>query len=231
MVTTVSTPNAVRLSSSSTGPLRLLLVDDHRMLREGLRRSMETYGFMVVAEANDGEEGVRLAQALLPDVVLMDVTMPVLDGVEACRRIRQTCRNTRVVMLTMHADREILTKAIRMGASGYLVKDASTDEVAEVVRAAAFGDGSVSAEMAKSMLREARQLKNPTPSEPIISPREEEVLQLITDGLSTVEVATKLFISVKTVKNHLASIYEKLDTADRTQAVVRAVRMGIIRLD
>jgi two-component system, NarL family, response regulator DegU len=201
------------------------------MLREGLRRSMETYGFIVIAEASDGEEGVRLAQALQPDVVLMDVTMPVLDGVEACRRIRHSCRNTRVVMLTMHADREILTKAIRMGASGYLVKDASTDEVAEVVRAAAFGDGSVSPDMAKSMLREARLLKNPVPSEPIISQREESVLQLITDGLSTVEVAAKLFISVKTVKNHLASIYEKLDTADRTQAVVRAVRMGIIRLD
>ncbi len=192
---------------------------------------METYGFQVVAEASDGEEGVRLAQALLPDVVLMDVTMPLLDGVEACRRIRQTCRQTRVVMLTMHADRELITRAIRMGASGYLVKDASTDEVAEVIRAAASGDGSVSPDMAKSMLREARTLHNPAPAEAIISPREEEVLQLVADGLSTTEVATKLFISVKTVKNHLASIYDKLDTADRTQAVVRAVRMGIIRLD
>ncbi len=192
---------------------------------------METYGFHVVAEASDGEEGVRLAQALLPDVVLMDVTMPMLDGIEACRRIRQSCRQTRVVMLTMHADRELITRAIRMGASGYLVKDASTDEVAEVIRAAAAGDGSVSPDMAKSMLREARTLQNPAPAEPVISPREEEVLQLVADGLSTVEVAAKLFISVKTVKNHLASIYEKLDTADRTQAVVRAVRMGIIRLD
>jgi two-component system, NarL family, response regulator DegU len=201
------------------------------MLREGLRRSMETYGFQVVAEASDGEEGVRLAQALLPDVVLMDVTMPLLDGVEACRRIRQTCRQTRVVMLTMHADRELITRAIRMGASGYLVKDASTDEVAEVIRAAAAGDGSVSPDMAKSMLREARTLHNPAPAEAVISPREEEVLQLVADGLSTTEVAAKLFISVKTVKNHLASIYDKLDTADRTQAVVRAVRMGIIRLD
>ncbi len=211
--------------------LRLLLVDDHRMLREGLRRSMESYGFVVVAEASDGEEGVRLAQALLPDVVLMDVTMPVLDGIEACRRIRQSCRQTRVVMLTMHADRELISRAIRMGASGYLVKDASTDEVAEVIRAAAAGDGSVSPEMAKSMLREMRSLVNPAPAEAVVSPREEEVLQLIADGLSTTEVAEKLFISIKTVKNHLASIYEKLDSADRTQAVVRAVRMGIIRLD
>ena len=212
-------------------PIRLLLVDDHRMLREGLRRSMETYGFAVVGEASDGEEGVRMARALEPDVVLMDVTMPVLDGVEATRRIRQSCPGTRVVMLTMHADREVLAKAIRVGASGYLVKDASTDEVAEAVRAAANGDGALSPEFARSMLREARTLVSPAPSEPVISKREEEVLQLVADGLSTTEVASKLYISVKTVKNHLASIYQKLDSADRTQAVVRAVRMGIIRLD
>jgi two-component system, NarL family, response regulator DegU len=209
----------------------LLLVDDHRMLREGLRRSMESYGFNVVGEASDGQEGVRIAEALQPDIVLMDVTMPVLDGIEACRRIRQTCRNTRVVILTMHADRQIVANAIRMGASGYLVKDASTDEVAEAIRQAANGDGSVTPELAKSMLREARTLVNPSPQESAISKREEEVLQLVADGLSTVEVGEKLFISTKTVKNHLASIYDKLDTADRTQAVVRAVRMGIIRLD
>jgi two-component system, NarL family, response regulator DegU len=212
-------------------PLRLLLVDDHRMLREGLRRSMELYGFDVVAEGSDGEEGVRLAQALRPDVVLMDVSMPVLDGVEAARRIRLVSPDTQVVMLTMHADREVLAKAIRVGAAGYLVKDCSTDEVADGVRAAANGEGSVSPEFAKSMLREAKFPIPEKPGEQIISKREEEVLQLIADGFSTVEVGAKLYISVKTVKNHLASIYQKLDTADRTAAVVRAVRMGIIRLD
>jgi two-component system, NarL family, response regulator DegU len=213
--------------------IKLLLVDDHRMLREGLRRSMEQYGFDIVGEGADGEEGVRLAQALRPDVVLMDVTMPVLDGVEAARQIRQTCPDTQVVMLTMHADREVLARAIRVGAAGYLVKDCSTDEVANAVRAAANGEGSLSPEFAQSMLREARKpLVTPSgKTESIISKREEEVLQLVADGLSTVEVAAKLYISVKTVKNHLASIYQKLDTADRTQAVVRAVRMGIIRLD
>ncbi len=212
-------------------PLRLLLVDDHRMLREGLRRSMELYGFDVVAEGSDGEEGVRLAQALRPDVVLMDVSMPVLDGVEATRRIRQTCPDTQVVMLTMHADKDVLAKAIRCGAAGYLVKDCSTDEVADAVRAASNGEGTVSPEFAKSMLREAKFPIPDRPGESVISKREEEVLQLVADGFSTVEVAQKLYISIKTVKNHLASIYQKLDTADRTQAVVRAVRMGIIRLD
>ena len=192
---------------------------------------MELYGFDVVAEGSDGEEGVRLAQALRPDVVLMDVSMPVLDGVEAARRIRLVSPDTQVVMLTMHADREVLAKAIRVGAAGYLVKDCSTDEVADGVRAAANGEGSVSPEFAKSMLREAKFPIPEKPGEHIISKREEEVLQLIADGFSTVEVGAKLYISVKTVKNHLASIYQKLDAADRTAAVVRAVRMGIIRLD
>ena len=217
--------------SAGARPLRLLLVDDHRMLREGLRRSMELYGFDVVAEGSDGEEGVRLAQALRPDVVLMDVSMPVLDGVEATRRIRQTCPDTQVVMLTMHADKDVLAKAIRCGAAGYLVKDCSTDEVADAVRAASNGEGTVSPEFAKSMLREAKFPIPDRPGESVISKRDEEVLQLVADGFSTVEVAQKLYISIKTVKNHLASIYQKLDTADRTQAVVRAVRMGIIRLD
>jgi two-component system, NarL family, response regulator DegU len=210
--------------------IRLMLVDDHRMLREGLRRSMEQSGFTVVGEAGDGEEAVRVASAVRPDVILMDVTMPVLDGVEATRRIRQALPDTQVVMLTMHADKDVLTKAIRVGAAGYLVKDCSTDEIAESVRLAASGDGAISPEFAASMLREAKTPAPMTPQESVISRREEEVLQLIADGSSTVEVAQRLYISVKTVKNHLASIYQKLDTADRTQAVVRAVRMGIIRL-
>ena len=216
--------------------IRLLLVDDHRMLREGLRRAMLDNGFDIVGEASDGEEGVRLAAATRPDVVLMDVTMPVMDGIEATRRIRLVQPDTQIVILTMHADHDVVTKAIRVGAAGYLVKDCSTDEVAAAVRAAANGQGSLSPEFAASMLREARRpMVSPgspvAPAEPIITKREEEVLQQIADGYSTTETAAKLYISVKTVKNHLASIYQKLDTADRTQAVVRAVRMGIIRLD
>jgi two-component system, NarL family, response regulator DegU len=212
-------------------PVRLLLVDDHRMLREGLRRSLEDCGFEILGEAGDGEAGVALAESTRPDVVLMDVTMPVLDGIEACRRIRAMLPDTRVVMLTMHADRQLMANALRMGASGYLVKDASIDEVAAAIRAAADVNGSISPEVAIATLRETRRFPLPTLADPIISPREEEVLQLVADGLSTPEIGEKLFISVKTVKNHLASIYEKLDTADRTQAVLRAVRMGIIRLD
>jgi len=203
------------------------------MLRDGLRRSLEEHGFEVVGEADDGQEGVRMAVDLHPDVVLMDVSMPVLDGVEATRQLRLLAPASQVVMLTMHADGDVMARAIQAGAIGYLVKDCSTEDVVAAVRLAASGESILSPELATSMLSEVKkELRRGPPGEsPAISAREEEVLQLIADGLSLPEVAAQLYISVKTVKNHLASIYAKLDARDRTQAVLRAVRMGIIRLN
>ena len=210
---------------------RLLLVDDHKLLRQGLRRAVEEAGFEVVGEAGDGEEAVRLAVALQPDLVLMDVTMPVLDGIEATRRLRQSVPEARVVMLTMHGEEETIARALRAGAVAYLLKDCTSDQVAETLHAVAAGDTDLSADLARSLLAE---IPGPGP-EPAplssLSQREVEVLQMFADGLSTVEVGQRLFISAKTVKNHLASIYEKLDARDRTQAVLTAVRMGIIRLN
>jgi two-component system, NarL family, response regulator DegU len=209
-----------------------MLADDHRMLREGLRRSMIDQGFDVVGEARDGEEAIRLAHELRPEVILMDVTMPEVDGVEATRQIRASLPEIKVVMLTMHADQEVLTSAIRAGANGYLVKDCSTEEIASAVRMAVSGETALSPQLAASMLDEVRRLDRPSSDEDrIVTRREEEVLQLIADGCSTPEVAEKLYISQKTVKNHLASIYQKLDARDRTQAVLQAVRMGIVSLD
>lgn len=215
--------------------IRLMLADDHRMLREGLRRSMAEQGFDMVGEARDGAEAVELARVLQPDVILMDVTMPELDGVEATRRIRSALPHVKVVMLTMHADQDVLASAIRAGASGYLVKDCSTEEIAEAVRMTARGDTIISPRLAASMLDEVRRIDRPVAGAPdeerVVTRREEEVLQLIADGCSTPEVAERLYISQKTVKNHLASIYQKLDARDRTQAVLQAVRMGIVHLD
>ncbi|MBK5222396.1 MAG: response regulator transcription factor [Acidimicrobiia bacterium] len=210
-----------------------MLADDHRMLREGLRRSMTEHGFDVVGEASDGAEAVDMAGELKPDVILMDVTMPELDGVEATRLVKVANPAIRVIMLTMHADQEVLAAAIRSGASGYLVKDCSTEEIADAIRSAVSGETTLSPALAASMLNEVRKLDAPDKPEEdrVVTKREEEVLQLIADGCSTPEVAERLYISQKTVKNHLASIYQKLDARDRTQAVLQAVRMGIVSLD
>ena len=212
--------------------IRVLLADDHRMLREGLRRSLSEEGFEIVGEAENGEQAVDMAADLQPDIVLMDVSMPEMDGVEATRIIRATDTDTQVIMLTMHADNEVLAEAIRSGASGYLVKDCSTEEVSEAVRMAVQGDTALSPQLAATMLDEVRRLDVPDTSEAdrVVTKREEEVLQRIADGCSTPEVAEQLYISQKTVKNHLASIYQKLDARDRTQAVLQAVRMGIVHL-
>lgn len=203
--------------------LRVLLADDHTMLRESLNRFLTDEGFDVVGEAADGEEALRLAEELRPDVVLMDVSMPVLDGVEATRALRRRLPETEVVVLTMFGDSAVADRAFRAGAAGFLAKDCSLDEVAEAIRIAADRDRDVSPSVAQSMLSTSDDLG--------LSRREIEVLQLIAEGASTPEVGEKLYISVKTVKNHLASIYEKLDSRDRTQAVLKAVRLGIIRLE
>jgi two-component system, NarL family, response regulator DegU len=212
--------------------IRVLLADDHRMLREGLRRSLTEEGFEILGEAENGEQAVAMAAELSPDIVLMDVSMPEMDGVEATQIIRQETPNVQVIMLTMHADKEVLAEAIRAGASGYLVKDCSTEEVAEAIRLAISGDTVLSPQLAATMLDEVRRLDVPDAPEEdrVVTKREEEVLQLIADGCSTPEVAEQLYISQKTVKNHLASIYQKLDARDRTQAVLQAVRMGIVHL-
>jgi two-component system, NarL family, response regulator DegU len=205
--------------------ISVMLIDDHTMLRQGIRRALEAEGIQVLADAGNAADGVRLALEHRPDVVLMDVSMPGTDGVEATRQLVGADRRQRVVMLTMHMDRDVIDRAIRAGAVGYLTKDSPIADVLMAIRLAANGDRPMSPRLAEVMLTEARRT-----DDAILSGREEEVLQLIVDGCGTQEIAERMFISQKTVKNHLASIYEKLDARDRTQAVLMAVRMGIVKL-
>lgn len=203
----------------------VMLVDDHTMLRQGLRRSLETEGITVVAEASNGDEAVRVALATKPTVVLMDVSMPEVDGIEATRRLVRADARQRVVMLTMHVDRDVIDRAMKAGAVGYVTKDSTVKEVALAVRMAANGDRIMSPRLAGVM---ADRPHSDEASR--LSPREEELLQYIANGLSTNAVADRMCISPKTVKNHLASIYDKLDARDKTQAVLTAVRLGIVTL-
>lgn len=216
------------------------------MVRESLKRSFLEHGFQVVGEADDGRQAVALAVELRPTVVLMDITMPQLDGIAACEEILARVPTTRVVMLTMHHDEELLARSIRAGASGFLVKDCSVDELITATRLAAAGETVIAPQLKSHLLAQVRRSANgmatlggsssggrsaPESGGRRITKREAEVLQLIADGCSTTEVASKLYISQKTVKNHLASIYQKLDARDRTQAVLRAVRQGIVTLE
>jgi two-component system, NarL family, response regulator DegU len=211
---------------NSTSPT-VMLVDDHTMLRQGLRRSLETEGITVVAEASNGEEAIKIALATKPNVVLMDVSMPQIDGIEATRRLMAADNRQRVVILTMHIDRDVIERAMKAGAVGYMTKDSTVKEVVMAVKLAANGDRILSPRLAELMLAEATTADDPVS---ILTNREEELLQLIADGLATSEVASTMYISQKTVKNHLASIYDKLQARDRTQAVLTAVKMGIVKL-
>jgi two-component system, NarL family, response regulator DegU len=217
---------------------RVLVADDHQLLRQALRRALEESGLNVIAEAGDGEEAVRLVALHRPDVVVMDVTMPVLDGIEATRRIHAATGATKVLMLTMHDEDALRVKALRAGAVGFLTKDCAMQEVVEIVQRVAAGDTVFSPEIAAAMMAEFPLNGGPTNGhgavaveiESPLTKREREILQLVADGHSTAEIARSLFISAKTVKNHLASIYAKLDSRDRTQAVLSGMRLGIVSL-
>jgi len=209
--------------------ITIVLADDHQILRESVRKSFESAGESVVGEASNGEDAIRLAEQLRPDVVLMDISMPVLDGVAATRRITDTVPDTRVVVLTMHDDIERTRQALEAGAVGYLSKGCSFADVLETVRAAAAGETGLSPALASSMLSVA-QAQQPKVDDELLSPRQVEILQGIADGMSTKQVARDLGITQKTVHNHLNAIYRRLDTQSLTHAVLSAVRLGIIDL-
>ncbi len=208
--------------------IKILLADDHALLREGLRKSFEAAGDNVVGEASSGEEAVALARALQPQVVLMDLSMPVMDGIEATRRIREEAPSVRVAVLTMHDDIDKTRDAIAAGASAYLSKGTSFTEVRETVQRVAEGDTVLSPALAGAMLNSA---KAEEAGQDLLSDRQIEILQAIADGMSTKQAGRHLGITTKTVHNHLNAIYRKLDAQSLTHAVLSAVRMGIIDLN
>lgn len=208
--------------------LRIMLADDHKILRDGIRRGLEGAGEEVVGEADNGEDAVALARATHPDVILMDISMPVLDGIAATKRICEENRDAKVVVLTMHDDAQRTREAINAGAVGYLTKGTSFAQVLDTVRLAARGETVLSPELAVGMLEAAQQAAQ---REELLSDRQVEILQRIANGSGTKQVARDLGITQKTVHNHLNAIYRKLDTQSLTHAVLSAVRLGIIDLE
>ncbi len=208
--------------------MRIMLVDDHKLLRQSLKRQLEEFGHEVVADVADGNSAIAAALKNQPDIILMDISMAEGDGITACRSIMEADARQRVLMLTMHAEIDLIRKALKAGAVGYLTKDATFEEVLHALDLACNGDVIISPQFAQALLEEVDAQQAVQNS--LLSEREMEVLQLLSEGCSTPEIATNLFISQKTVKNHLASIYEKIDARDRTHAVIRAVKMGIIKI-
>ncbi len=207
--------------------IKILLADDHTLLRDGLRRSFEAAGDTVVGEASTGEEAVALAKALLPDVVLMDLSMPVMDGIEATRRIREALPTVRVAVLTMHDDIDRTRDAIAAGATAYLSKGTSFADVRDTVLRVVEGETVLSPALAGAMLT---AMNDARAQEALLSERQIEILQAIADGMSTKQAGRYLGITTKTVHNHLNAIYRKLDAQSLTHAVLGAVRLGIIDL-
>ncbi len=220
---------------TNSKPLRLLLVDDQSLFREALRTLLGLQpDFEIVAEAENGERAVSLAKVHRPDVVLMDLRMPVLGGVEATRRLTQVLPSARVVVLTTFEEDEEIFEALRAGAVGYLLKACSADKLCESVRAAAKGASVLEPSVAAKMMAELNRLSARTGKKVAqtladpLSERELGVLRLLADGCSNKEIGSRLHITEGTVKNHMTNILEKLGVLDRTQAALRAREMGLL---
>jgi len=218
-------------------PIKILLVDDQPLFREGLRTLLSVQSdFEIVGEAGNGEEAIKQARTLQPAVVLMDLQMPVLDGVAATRRLKAEQPDCRVIVLTTFDDDENVFDGLRAGAVGYLLKDAPSEKLCEAIRLAARGESFLQPSVAAKVVAEFARLTSQTETplqlhaEPLIEPlsdREREILSLITNGASNREIANTLFLAEGTVKNHVTNILGKLGVRDRTQAALKAKEMGL----
>ncbi len=211
-------------------PLRILIADDHPLVRSGLRALlMATDDLEVVGEAATGEEAVTLASSLSPDVIVMDLRMPGMNGIEATRHIVQANPRIRILVVTLFEDDDSVFAALRAGARGYILKDANEIEVVRAIRAVSGGDAIFSTTIAQRLIDFFAVPRKPQALLPFpdLTEREREILMLITQGRSNAEIAQSLVISMKTVRNYISSIFSKLQVADRSQVIIRAREAGL----
>jgi DNA-binding NarL/FixJ family response regulator len=218
--------------------ITILIVDDHALLRQGIRKVLELESdFAVIGEAADGEEAVKLALQLKPDVVLLDVNMPKKNGLEVTKDLRQLAPDIKIVLLTIHDDENYVIEVVKAGATGYLLKDIEPGMLIKAIRCVHAGESFIYPTLARRLFYEAgnsgkrsEQPSHTRGSQDTLTMREVEVLQLIGQGLSNQEMAHKLFLSEKTVKNHLTNIFRKINVSDRTQAVIYAIKHKIVQV-
>ncbi|OPZ86283.1 MAG: Transcriptional regulatory protein DegU [Firmicutes bacterium ADurb.Bin419] len=208
--------------------IRVLIADDHTMVRQGLKQILELENDMsVIAQAPNGEEAVKLAKECSPDVILMDINMPGMNGLQAIKEMKEDNIPSKIIVLTIHEDREYLFKTLQMGAEGYVLKDAEPGVLVEAIRSVNRGQSYIQANMTRELVKEFNKVtlhdKSKT-EESNLTAREVEVLELIAEGMINKEIAKRLYISEKTVKNHVSNIFRKLNVSDRTQAAIYAFK-------
>jgi DNA-binding NarL/FixJ family response regulator len=214
-------------SGGNGNTTRVVIIEDHTLVRQSLVKTLEAEsGFEVVGEAGRGDDGLELIKRLKPDLAVLDITMPGGNGLEVASKLRQAAPDVRFLFLTMHEDDASISRAIGIGADGYVLKTASTDELLQAVRAVAEGGSYLSPAIARRVIDLAGGKRAGTSSR--LTERELEILRLLSEGNRPAEVAQKLFVSIKTVKNHLTSIYSKLGVATGAQAVAEAFRLGLV---
>src|SRR2546421_2712585 len=220
-----------QLSRRKSGPTRLVIVDDHEIARAGLRSMLaDQQGLELVGEAANGDEAIAICRSLQPDIALIDIRMPKLNGLETCRAIKKECPGTSVILITIHENPDYLLEALKVGAAGYLLKDITQRELLSALRQVRSGESILDKEL---MVRLLRRLTNETPvhagaAAERLSAREMQVLQLLVKGQTNPEIASNLTVSVSTVKNHVEHILAKLGVSDRTQAAVQAIELGLL---
>jgi DNA-binding NarL/FixJ family response regulator len=215
--------------AAARSTLRLVVVDDHALFRRGLVGLLaEMPGFLVVGQAGDGLQALPVIEQVHPDVILLDLNMPVMDGIETLRVLKESKQPARVLMLTISQDDEDLLDAIRAGADGYLLKNTEPEDLRKAILRVAEGQGALSPEVTSPVLRALARYTYEVPA-PLISDRELEVLESMVEGLTTQQMASRLFISENTIKTHVRHIFEKLEVSNRAEAVGKAMQMGLVK--